>query len=849
MPTKTVKLGVLTSGVDQAISDLTKLGESKDKLSGDASIKAVLTGADVTEAKITTLRADIDAATKRAATFTVDASDKLANAKLLDINTKLTRLGARVIQPGIDPNIVQSGFLKADAALDELAKNRTVHINVDVNQSVLSKTKGLIGSFGGNGGGSSGDGEAGGAGGGGLLEALATPGGAVAALGVGLTALPFIAQAAAGGITAALGGALAGLGVVGALQSAKVQASFTFLKNSAVDDLGDIGSSFVPVMQNIFNTASSTLNKLTPVFSNAAQTISKPFQLFSDTLIKTFGSPQVEQSISGVAGAFGKLLTTVTPQLAGDMNQIAGGISAISNAVANNPQGPADFVHGLVDIVSGTLNVLGALTRVANWVEANWDWFKWVVVPEVAAIHEAITHWTEFQHEVAVIFDGVRAEAVQIWGDIYGATIGVAIRIGHDVETQFNSLWHSTVNIWHGLGSDTKTSWNDTYGATIGVAIRIVHDVETQYDSLLHSTVTILDGLRSASANAWNAIWADTIGKIISGIATAVAWFRGLPAKILGALGALRTLLVDSGEQLINGLFSGAEAILSDVGNWVKDHIFNPIVGAIKSLFGINSPSTVMAGLGGHLVSGLILGLLKSNPTAMITKIFGSLPSALGSLVEKGVVNIAKLPGKALSALAGLGGKLLSFLGIGGKGGAANVVGWLTSALAVAGKSISWLEPLEMLVSKESGGSATAVDPISVDGEHATGLLQMLPSTFAAYELPGFSDILNPLDNAIASIRYISAEYGSPSNIPGLEGGSYVGYDQGGWLMPGYHMVANLTGKPEQVIPAGGVGAGGGVTVNIYAHPSNNPDEIYEQVWQGLRNLRRHKGNQPLGLG
>jgi TP901 family phage tail tape measure protein len=365
--------------------------------------------------------------------------------------------------------------------------------------------------------------------------------------------------------------------------------------------------------------------------------------------------------------------------------------------------------------------------------------------------------------------------------------------------------------------------------------------------------------IRTTSQQIWNAIYtyfkgalsifSNAFSTILSAI---VGFFSGLGRRILGALGDFASLLVSTGKSIIEGLYGGLKNAISDVGNWIKNNLVDPVVNAVKNFFGIHSPSSVMAGLGGHLVSGLFLGILKTNPTAMISKIFGSLPSALGSIVEKGLVSISKLPGKALSALAGLGGKLLSILGIGGKGAAANVAGWLEAALAVTGKPQSWLDPLEILVGKESGGNPSAYNPISVMGEHATGLLQMLPTTFAANELPGFGNILNPLDNAISSIRYISAQYGSPMNIPGISGGPYVGYDQGGILTPGFHMVANLSGKNEQVIPAGGgVGGGGGsgVTVNIYAHPSNNPDEIYEQVWQGLRNLRRHKGNQPLGLG
>jgi TP901 family phage tail tape measure protein len=448
----------------------------------------------------------------------------------------------------------------------------------------------------------------------------------------------------------------------------------------------------------------------------------------------------------------------------------------------------------------------------------------------------------------------IKALTIKVWGDIRDWFVNV----WHDIYSKFGFYLDAIVTIWRLDWLVVSTYFKITFLAIETIA-KVFWDVLT---AIFKVAIALLTGNWTAAWNAikgvgvqiWNAISTffkgalhDFATAFSTAISIVVGYFRAFGGKILSALGAFGSLLVNVGKSFISGLFGGITSALSGIRSWVQNNIFNPIIGAIKFLFGVRSPSTVMASIGGHLVGGLILGLLKTNPTAMITKIFGSLPLALGSLVEKGLVNIAKLPAKALSALSGLGSKLLAVLGLGGKGASANVQGWLDSALMVTGKPLSWLDPLQILVGKESGGSPTAVDPISVLGQHATGLLQMLPSTFAAYAMPGFANILNPLDNAIASIRYISAQYGSPMNIPGLTGGSYVGYDQGGLLMPGFHMVANMTGKPEQVIPAGGLG--GGVTVNIYAHPSNNPDEIYEQVWQGLRNLRKHKGNQALGLG
>ncbi|MGG3471568.1 transglycosylase SLT domain-containing protein [Neobacillus pocheonensis] len=94
----------------------------------------------------------------------------------------------------------------------------------------------------------------------------------------------------------------------------------------------------------------------------------------------------------------------------------------------------------------------------------------------------------------------------------------------------------------------------------------------------------------------------------------------------------------------------------------------------------------------------------------------------------------------------------------------------------------SWMELMQVLVMKESSGNPKAYNPQAVwysllDGfQHATGLCQVMPPTFKAYKLPGHEDIYNPVDNTIASLRYIKGKYGSVFNIPGLQVGIYRGY-------------------------------------------------------------------------
>lgn len=91
-------------------------------------------------------------------------------------------------------------------------------------------------------------------------------------------------------------------------------------------------------------------------------------------------------------------------------------------------------------------------------------------------------------------------------------------------------------------------------------------------------------------------------------IGEAIQWFVELPGKILGALGDFGTLLVDSGRQLLEGLWNGIE----NAFGWVQDKIAgigNSIVGGVKSIFGIASPSKVFAEIGRDLMRGLGKGV------------------------------------------------------------------------------------------------------------------------------------------------------------------------------------------------------------------------------------------------
>ncbi len=107
----------------------------------------------------------------------------------------------------------------------------------------------------------------------------------------------------------------------------------------------------------------------------------------------------------------------------------------------------------------------------------------------------------------------------------------------------------------------------------------------------------------------------------------------------------------------------------------------------------------------------------------------------------------------------------------------------IVRALRITHHPIAWVRPLVWLAWQESKDHAHAQDSVIVrnadwhgDSERASGLFQVLPTTFDAHALKGMKDIWNPLDNAVSAVRYIVGRYGTPFAIPGINSNQYRGY-------------------------------------------------------------------------
>lgn len=183
-----------------------------------------------------------------------------------------------------------------------------------------------------------------------------------------------------------------------------------------------------------------------------------------------------------------------------------------------------------------------------------------------------------------------------------------------------------------------------------------------------------------------------------------------------------------------------------------------------------------------------------------------------------------------------------------------SLMSWIAAAMALTGVPGSWAGPLATIAMHESGGNPNAInnwDSNAAAGIPSQGLFQTIPPTFAAYSLPGHKNILNPIDNAIAGIRYIESRYGSVFNVPGIvsmsRGGPYVGYANGGIISEHIQGIGLRTGTKyqfgergkEAVVPLSGKGGLGGTTYNltIYLNVDANGQDQNQLAQTILRKL------------
>jgi hypothetical protein len=472
-----------------------------------------------------------------------------------------------------------------------------------------------------------------------------------------------------------------------------------------------------------------------------------------------------------------------------------------------------------------------------------------VVVQAVGSVMSDVVgyvrqHWPEIQQTMRGVLDWARQNLLPIWRSVIGGVRQIALNLVDAVKSNWPQIKATAKAVWQTVGPIlgdigkiiTKVLipaivlLSKVIGPALGIVLKAIQiDFKLIGPILKTAANLITDILLAAVAiskklpGVWNRIKSDAVGGWRSIVSTVEGWMNKLisgwdwvvdhlhlsglhvnPINVgggggggggptggggrRGTHGAIGIVNPTPGGTMVVGEAGHREAVLSlnpahaERTFQLMGQVAEQLAGARRmALGGITGALGGAASAVGGAVSSAA-GFL--NPLSHLP----GLPSFSGPLADIGHSIAAKLLGAVKQKVESIAG---SFFGGGGSAPHIPAVRGIIGSTFAPGEPRPTGSVLSWIRAAMQATMVPQTPPFIGALLAREGWFQTIGPTFASYALPGHGDIWNPVDNAIAAIRYMRARYSG--NIVGYTG---VGYDSGGW-------VAGPRGAPAGIVHGG----------------------------------------------
>lgn len=191
------------------------------------------------------------------------------------------------------------------------------------------------------------------------------------------------------------------------------------------------------------------------------------------------------------------------------------------------------------------------------------------------------------------------------------------------------STLHEALVAAFGVVGTTVAGVTSTISGAVLAVLNFVSMLKDGFSWMKEALMILGTGLAAIGAVVLGAPAA--VAAAVAGIAAAVATLIVVLKDNWDAIASFLTGAIQKakeiGGNIINGLLNGITAAFKGITGWIKKNIFDPFINAFKSIFGIHSPSTVMAEQGRFLIRGLLNGI--SGMIKKITKIFTDIKNSI----------------------------------------------------------------------------------------------------------------------------------------------------------------------------------------------------------------------------
>lgn len=515
-------------------------------------------------------------------------------------------------------------------------------------------------------------------------------------------------------------------------------------------------------------------------------------------------------------------------------------------------------IQGALNIVTNVINLFSSLLK-GDW-QGVWNAVLgiltsvWSIITSVikGAVNLVLlvvtTAWNLIKSVTSSVFNAIWGFLTSIWNSIWGTVKNLAGKVVDGAVNAWNSLWGNTKNFFKRIKDfavetfDKMVSNAKALPGKIGDGIKnmagkAVDGVKALGNKMIGGFEGIVNGLTQNGINkVLGLVGVDKkhyipkleIPRYAKG--TSAGGHPGGPA-ILGDGGGPELFRTPSG---FTGLSPGRDTLFNlPKGTQVLPHdMTKKLIAQGIPAYNNGTKKKNLFEKGVDAVSGAkdkVVNVAKgavnkvkefafdvwdyvSDPKKLVSKVVDSLGLKLPEI--SGVFgNMAKgAYEKVKSSMVGFVKKQIDDFGGGfgsGEKATGNVKQWIRKAMEITKVPSNWFGPLTTMAMKESGGRTgpSTINKWDINWKRGTpsmGLMQTIRTTFDSHKMKGMGDIMNPVHNAVAAIRYIISRYRTVFNTPGIKsmraGGPYKGYKIGD-IVTQKQLAWVAEEGPEAVIP------------------------------------------------
>lgn len=316
-------------------------------------------------------------------------------------------------------------------------------------------------------------------------------------------------------------------------------------------------------------------------------------------------------------------LVPIVQQLTGKLQEMTQSIDweAFSAAVTGAFQWLIDNGETILSVAVGigaafvTWNVANMITGLVG----AWNAYK--VATEGATVAQWLLNAAQNANPVGIVIAavaGLVAALVTLWHTNEGFRNAV-IGIWENIKQAFSSAWTAIKGVWDQVKPFFSGIWNGIKTVFSAVkpylsaafsgawsAIKAVWSTVTGFFSMIWNTIKgIFSAVKAVLSGDFEGAW-NAIKSVWSGV---TSFFSGIWQQIKGVFSGAFSAFLEIGRNIVNGIKQGFSNAWGAFASWVKSK-FDGLVGSVKGLLGIHSPSRVFRDqIGKMLMLGLAEGI------------------------------------------------------------------------------------------------------------------------------------------------------------------------------------------------------------------------------------------------